>query len=289
MTTPGIGQTTTLTASNMAGGTVHYRAPECASNFRRATVQADIYSFGAILHDIFHGGQRIPHTKLTVPGPTGPVVARCTESKTRHRYRSVATLREALFTVLSNKVITFESEEEKQIIDLITSRDDLSEDEWEKVFDIIDDNLDRDESNHNILYAISGDQIESLYGIAPDMFHGLGEEYARFAESNSFAFEYCDIVSDKADIFYRNGDLQLKAKIALSMLRLGVGHNRWRVEHQFLRMAGASVADSLAKRIATEIEVQGVDFPRLMAHLVQSINATRSQIHPTLRCLLDDS
>ena len=169
-----------------------YRAPECANNFRRATVQADIYSFGAILHDIFHGGHRVPHSKLTVAGAIGPVVARCTESKTRRRYRSVAALREALFTVLTDKVIEFESEEEREVIDLITSQENLSEDQWEKIFDIIDDNLDRDESNYNILCAISGVQIESLYSIAPDMFHGLGEEYARFAESNSFGFDYCD-------------------------------------------------------------------------------------------------
>ena len=67
LTTPGVGLTSTLTGSNMGGGTVLYRAPECANNFRRATAQADIYSFGAILHDIFHGGTRIPHSKLSMP------------------------------------------------------------------------------------------------------------------------------------------------------------------------------------------------------------------------------
>lgn len=53
---PASGQTSTLTASNMGGGTPLYRAPECAINFRRATVQSDVYSVGAILHDIFGGG-----------------------------------------------------------------------------------------------------------------------------------------------------------------------------------------------------------------------------------------
>jgi eukaryotic-like serine/threonine-protein kinase len=45
---PGAGLTSTLTASNMGGGTPLYRAPECALNFKRATVQSDIYSVGAI-------------------------------------------------------------------------------------------------------------------------------------------------------------------------------------------------------------------------------------------------
>jgi serine/threonine protein kinase len=49
---PGAGLTSTLTASNMGGGTPLYRAPECVTKLKRGTVQSDIYSFGAILHDI---------------------------------------------------------------------------------------------------------------------------------------------------------------------------------------------------------------------------------------------
>jgi eukaryotic-like serine/threonine-protein kinase len=74
------GLTSTLTASNMGGGTPLYRAPECAINFKRATIQADIYSVGAILHDIFGGGAaRVPHTELSVPGLIGPIVQKCTK------------------------------------------------------------------------------------------------------------------------------------------------------------------------------------------------------------------
>ena len=57
---PAFGQTSTLTQSNMGGGTPLYRAPECAINFKRATNLSDIYSIGAILHDIFAGSRRIP-------------------------------------------------------------------------------------------------------------------------------------------------------------------------------------------------------------------------------------
>ena len=288
LTTPGIGHTTTLTASNMAGGTPLYRAPECANNFRRATVHADIYSFGAILHDIFHGGPRTPHAKLTVPGALGPIVARCTEPKARHRFRSVATLREALYTALSRGAVVFHSEEEEDVINFVMNHVKLSEDHWERVFDMIEENIDQDNSNFNILCAISGDQIESLFDVTPDIFHGLGFVYATFAESQSFAFEYCDIVSDKADIFYRYGDRQLKARIALAMLRLGASHNRWRVENQFLRMAGPEIDDALAERIEIEINVQRVDFSSLMDHLFQSISANDQQLHPRLRKLLEE-
>ena len=282
LSTPGAGMTTTLTASNMGGGTVLYRAPECANNFRRATAQADIYSFGAILHDIFHGGTRVPHSKLSVPGPLGRIIEKCTEPNAHRRYRSVVRLREDLFNVLRRDDIVFESQEEKDLIDLIMSEDNLSDRQWDRLFNLIDENDDRGVSNFNLMCAISGDQIEHLFQIAPDMFHGLGEIYAKFSTSHNFPFEYCDIVSNKASIFFDLGDLQLKAKIALAMLELGTSHNRWRVEHQFMRMAGGEIDDSLAERIRIEIEVQNLRFAHLMKHLEESINVSCRGLHPKL-------
>jgi eukaryotic-like serine/threonine-protein kinase len=83
---PEAGLTSTLTTSNMGGGTPLYRAPECAINFKRATIQSDIYSVGAILHDIFAGGAaRIPHVELNVPGELSSIVQRCTKQNVRRR------------------------------------------------------------------------------------------------------------------------------------------------------------------------------------------------------------
>ena len=287
LTTPGVGQTTTLTAPNMAGGTVLYRAPECANNFRRATDLADIYSFGAVLHDIFQGGPRVPHSRLSVAGPVRSIVEKCTESNSRRRYRSVARLREELFRVLQNGEIRFDSQEEENIVNLILQKNSLSDEDWDLVFNTIDENEDHGDSNYNIVNAISGEQIDSLADASPDMFHGLGEIYAKFATAHSFPFDYCDIVSDKAEIFYRHGDLRLKAVIALAMLELGTSHNRWRVEHQFMRMAGTEISDALAERMTVEIEVQHVDFACRIQHVESSIPVTRDQLHPALRNFLN--
>ena len=288
LTTPGVGQTTTLTGSNMGGGTVLYRAPECANNFRRATAQADIYSFGAILHDIFGGGiGRVPHSELTVAGPVGPIVEKCTRSNAHRRYRSVASLREELFDVLTNENVEFFSQEEEAIINILKSTDDLTDEQWDRIFNLIDENADKDIPNYNIMRAISREQICSLYEIAPDMFQALGEIYGEFAKSHSFNFDYCDIISDKAQIFYSYGDLQLKAQITLAMLELGTGHNRWRVEHQFMRMAGLEIDDTLAERIKIEMQVQNTQFKQLMSDIEGSIGVNRDNLHPILREYLD--
>lgn len=287
LTTPGVGQTSTLTGSNMAGGTPLYRPPECANNFRRATEQADIYSFGAILHDIFGGGVgRIPHSELTVAGPLKPIVEKCTKTNTRRRYRSVAFLREELFDVLDNVQVQFFSREEEDVISLLKAKEILSDDEWDRTFNLMDENADKGISNVNIMRAISISHIESLFSSSADMFHGLGELYAEFAEVNAFDFDYCDIVSDKAQIFFDQGDLSLKAKIALAMLELGVSHNRWRVEWQFLRMAGEDCDPALAERIEIEVLARGLPFAQRVRHVERSISVSMNRLHPILQKLV---
>lgn len=287
LTTPGVGQTSTLTGSNMAGGTPLYRPPECANNFRRATEQADIYSFGAILHDIFGGGVgRVPHAELTVAGVLKCIVEKCTKAHPRRRYASIAALREELFEVLDNTVIQFFSREEEDVIRILKAKDDPNDDEWDRIFNLIDENADKGVSNNNIMRALTLNHIASIFKSSLDMFHGLGELYAEFAVSGPFNFDYCDVISDKAQAFFDLGDLGLKAKIALAMLELGTSHNRWRVEWQFIRMAGHDCDPVLAERIKMDVIARNYPFERGIRHIERSIHVKPDKLHPTLQTLL---
>ncbi len=287
LTTPGVGQTSTLTGSNMAGGTPMYRPPECANNFRRATEQADIYSFGAILHDIFGRGiGRIPHSELTVAGALKPIVEKCTKVQARRRYTSIAALREDLFDVLDNTAIHFFSQEEQEIIETLKVKENLSDDEWDRAFNLIDDNADKGTSNRNVMRAFSLSHINSIFKSSPDMFCGLGGLYADFAISEAFDFDYCDVISDKAQVFFDLGDLSIKAKIALAMLHLGTSHNRWRVEWQFVRMADQDCDAVLAERIKMDVIARSIPFRSQIQHLERSIGIASDRLHPTLQALI---
>jgi serine/threonine protein kinase len=279
---PATGQTSTLTASNMGGGTPLYRAPECAINFKRATIQSDIYSVGALLHDIFAGGAaRIPHTELTVPGALGPIVQKCTKTYVRRRYPNVVVLREKLYEVLREK-ISFSSREEEEIVKLLQSKDELSEQEWDRVFQQIDENDDKGHSNHAVFSALTVAQLVHLSDEAPDLFASLGKDYAKYVQDGTFNFDYCDVIATRAKVFYERGELDLKALIALALLELGTSHNRWFVERMFLQMAGASISEELAERIATEADVQEIDFVHKINHVEHSISAKLDELHPVL-------
>ena len=227
---PGAGQTSTLTVSNMAGGTAQYAAPECATNFKRATTQSDIYSVGAILHDIFGGGaHRIPHTELTLHGPLHDVISKCTKTNLRRRYSSVTALREDLYELLTTEEITFVSVQEEAIVGLLRRSTPLTDDEWDRVFQQIDENLDRGVPCHAIFRALSADHLNILATTEPGLFASLGSDYAAYAMSMPFDFDYCDVMADKAQIFYDHGELDLKAKMAIALLRL------WNAPQQMVR------------------------------------------------------
>lgn len=281
---PEAGLTSTLTASNMGGGTPLYRAPECALNFKRATIQSDIYSVGAILHDIFGGGaSRLPHVELNVPGDLSSIVQRCTKLNVRRRYPNVAKLREDLYEALSKENISFTSKEEEEVVKILQSKEELSSDEWDRVFQQIDDNDEKERTNHALFRFLSISQLEKLAHDAPDLFASLGRDYARYAANDGFDFDYCDVIANRAEVFYKHGELDLKALIALALLELGISHNRWFVERTFVRMVGTDISEDLAKRISTEIDVQGVAFPDQIDRLERSIGSQRGNLHPILR------
>lgn len=278
---PEAGVTTTLTDTNAGGGTLPYRAPECATDFKRATALADIYSVGAILHDIFGSGARIPHAELKANGAIGDVIAKCTKTNPRRRYKNVQELREALYDVLKSD-INFQSDEEKYFVELIQDNTQLSDEQWDDLFAYIDRTSTSRQSVRNILSAIRRDHVEILFDSAPELFHALGMEYADFAERYSFDFDFCDVVATVAQSFYDNGEIDLKASIAIAILELGVSHNRWFVERKFVGMVSSSISDELAERILIEAEVKGFKLKAKLKSLKGCIRVTEGSLHPLI-------
>jgi hypothetical protein len=170
---------------------------------------------------------------------------------------------------------------------MLQSTDVLSDDQWDRVFQQIEDNDDNDRPNHPLFRAISLSHIKQLAEEAPELLAALGEDYAEYAQGRSFDFDYCDVIASKAQLLYQFGELDLKSRIVVAMLSLGTSRNRWFVERKFMQMAGPDIDESLAERIKVEIEVQGIDFACHIEHVERSIGATREDLHPTLQALLD--
>lgn len=273
----------TLTGTNANGGTENYAAPELIGSFRKATPSADIYAFGAILHDIFgNGSTRIPYTKLTLPGPIGKIIEKCTERVAFRRYSNVSVLRDELYQALTAAPVSFNSSGEETIVELLRTGRELSNDEWDSVFVQIERNSAKNQSNINILRALSIDHVNYLKTEAPELFAAMGSFFAEHMANESFDFDYCDVLASKAQSFYDGGGLALQADIALALLELGTSHNRWYVERKAASMLGRDIPRALAERILMEINVQQVSFKSKIAHMERSIGFNKATLHPLL-------
>lgn len=277
----------TLTGTNANGGTTNYAAPELIGNFRRATLAADIYAFGAILHDIFgNAAQRIPYTELDGPGDIGAIIQRCTKRLPMRRYPNVSALREELYQALHSRPVVFNSSSEERIVELLRANATLDDGQWDEVFIQIERNLGRSQSTNIIFQALTIEHISALDGNAPELFSALGSYFADHINGHTFNFDYCDVLASKSEIFYNAGDITLKTNIALALLYLGTSHNRWYVERKAAAMLSSTIDDALAERIRVEITVTNFPFSAHIKHMEQSISFTRETLHPILRALV---
>ncbi|WP_052705286.1 protein kinase [Flavobacterium sp. 316] len=266
------------TAEGFHAGSLLYMAPEQHTHFNGVTHHADIYSFGAILHDIFNGTRRVPYKKLSANGSIGVIIEKCTEEDIHRRFNDVSTLRNVLLSYLSKTEIT-----NKDITEEISKWiDDL------KVVETWDSNkldsfviyLDHIEGSKEIIfYEISSYIIELLFKIDFYLWKRFVLMYLEWIYSSRFNFDYCDVlIGHVSKIFVLTDDLEIKSNAALTAAELGRSHNRWYVMNFVLKMC-SSISDNLADRIAIEIHVGGDSVKNNFIACAERINTNIDKYH----------
>jgi serine/threonine protein kinase len=278
-----------LTSSNMAGGSARWAAPESMINLKKAAEPADIYSFGAILHDIFDGNPRLPHSELTVTGPVGEIISRCTKKLPIRRYLSVRDLREALVLAISSASLTFQSTEEQMIVSLVSSNDPLTTAQWEDIFLFVEKMGDNWKLTRNVFDALTSEKIREIGSQDAALLQAIGVEFCRYAAGGVFNFEFCDVIGGKIQTFWEYAEVQLKSSLAIASLKLGSNHNRWSIQRLFFRLCDSQLDDGVAERIKIEVEVQDLNFQSMIEQSESATTVNRGDLHATLRALLDDN
>lgn len=275
--------TSTLTATGVGGGTIDYAAPEAMKDLKRVTVRSDIYSVGAILHDIYVGQRRIPCTKLTGPGLIGQVIEKCTETNQSRRFANVAELRNAY--VNAALAAQFEKSDQDADIVALLEKESLTAEEWDAVDIRIQERETEDGSNYEIFRALKLNHINSLAHDHPDVFNSIARSFNEhiFDMRRGFPFEYCDVLATKLRAIFDNGDVELKALSLSSLLVLGTSHNRWYVERLFGSLADATLEEAVAKRFVTECAVRDIDLETEIHRWEISIASNRAALHPVIQ------
>lgn len=272
-----------ITTSNHAYGTAMYCAPEQTTDFRRVTPQADIYSFGAILHDIFTDGKRVPYSELSGDGEIGFIIGKCTKHKKEHRFKDIPTLRNRLLYILSNHNAKTLTRDDAEWIDALKKVETWNVDKFESFIFYLKRNEDIWSS---AFVELSSEIIDILFNLDSELFDEFALIYFDWVYKKSFNFDYCDVVVGYIhNIYQKVSDLEVKSKAVVSAAELGRSHNRWYVMKYVVKMANTDIDDNLAFRICLEIELakrNKENFIRCVDGINLSINSFHSIIKNTL-------
>ena len=269
------------TSDGAYAGSRDYMAPEQVTNFSGVTHHADIYSFGAILHDIFNGRPRIPFKKLTGNGTIGWIISKCTEEAVAKRFNDVKTLRDVLLTQLTKeeKVISA-SEDAEQWVKKLGNIDSFSADDLDSLIIY----LESAKEAHGIIFMeVTTDLIEKLAEIDRELWKQFLLMYFEWVYNKSFPFDYCDVVVGHLfKAFAITTDLEIKAHAALTAAELGRSHNRWYVMQKVITMCSPHISENLANRLNIEIHVEGSQAKENLRICASRINLNLNSYHPEI-------
>lgn len=281
--------TTTLTGTNSAYGTMAYAAPETITRFRDAPPQSDIFAFGCILHDLAVGTPRVPFQKQTATGPIGAIIERCTEPDPDDRFRNISALRNALVTTLALPSI---HSSEPQVNEWATKLQDetlpLSKDDWDTLARYVEQH-ERTPDATLLLRHIDVPQLEDCFGKSPRAFDRLATSITEWVRDAGFDFSYCDVLASRLEAIYRLGDVRKKAQATMAALEMGCSHNRWFVMHLFMRMAGRDIDNDLADRLAIEVIALNGTAAYRMEQIENQIRVSRASLHPKVAKVFVDA
>ena len=273
----------TITTSKQAFGTTMYCAPEQVVEFNRITPQADIYSFGAILHDIFTDGNRVPYSTLSGQGEIGQIIHKCTEQKKEHRFKTIKSIRSKLLSFLSMERNESLTESDLKWEELFQEATSWNEDTFEGYTFYLKSNS---KIQNHTLNKVNEEILEYFLSLNKDLFYDFTLTYLDWVYNKSFNFDYCDVIVNLIHwIFENSTDIEVRSRCAITAAELGRSHNRWYVMRYVVKMSDRNIEDNLAFRISMDIELDDrgkLNFEKCVAHIGLSIDSYHPKIHEVL-------
>jgi serine/threonine protein kinase len=270
---------TQLTSTASVWGSRLYMAPELTLDFRRARPTADIYAFGCILHDLVDGGSRIPYAVQVASGPFDAIVRKCTAADPKRRFQSIAGLRAALVDVLKRNPGFPRSEATREWSEALGAIASWT-DEMAFAFAA---HVERAQPGDEecVVAEVTEEHLDAIASRFPDEWDRIALAYCDWA-GGTFTFRFCDVVVGRLEWIFKNERSSLDARAAalVSAAVLGAVHNRWLVMRRVMRMADATLDESLAERIAVEIQAAGAE-ERFLA-CAECINRSATDFHPRI-------
>ena len=280
LVTPGA-DITAVTSANSGWGSARYQAPEQYSGFKAVTPQADIYSFGCLLHDVLGSGVRVPYERQTCNGPVGMIIEKCTEKDPRKRFKSVTALRGALMTILANPIQIQASPDAAEWVQKLPNVGEWTDD---LVLDYV--HFLNQASNDDvaaIFEKVDEEWLAKAHARDQDLWHNSVMKYTEWAKG-TFPFDYCDVLVRRLEKIFELGTFDCAAAATIAAAELGCSHNRWFVMKRVKSLCSPTLNEKLAERIAIEIAAEEAE--RNFIGSVEGIGEQVEAYHPAIASVL---
>ncbi len=250
---------TPLTPSHSALGTIEYAAPEQWADAKNVDERTDIYALGKILYEVLTGYVPYPDSAMDlnlVPKPYAFIIQKATQADPDDRYPTVtALLADVRYVREAPADLKRPAEVANDLIQVIMRGGTFSGAKVEPLVRHLATYLDDYQLLTQVVPKIPVPILTALLAHHRQTFRRVFEAYDDEA-SGSLPFEYCDVVADfYAQVFGLTSDSTIRSLIIRRLPTLGHAHNRWHVGQVFGRLVGG-LSDSSMVMTARDVLLQ---------------------------------
>jgi eukaryotic-like serine/threonine-protein kinase len=248
---------TEVTQSHQAMGTLPYMAPEQFDDMKRVGKPADVYALGKLLCEMLNG--RIPPTARVnldnIPAEFHYFINRCCADDPDDRYPDASEAL-AAFDVLTagpTGLLDPPLEAAEKLVQEWTRAPDADKPE---VLQRLDEHLRQNGAEEELFFQLvprlPPELVEQYVNERPQAFHSMLALYDGHI-SGGLPFDYCDLVANfYSRIWYLDPDFSARRLILARLIDVGASHNRWHVGGVVAHLLG-SIDDASTAMMAADV------------------------------------
>ncbi len=274
-----------LTKTGMGKGSDFYTAAEISQELKNASVQSDVFSLGCILHDMVGTELRVPFREIRESGEFGAILLNCTRDDPTKRFGSARAVLDAILSIDYAPTGNV-SRDSEDFLAVLSDEAAPPRDFWSRLAEYLATAAHSDRSA--ICGVLENSKIAQMFDSNEKAAKDVGQVFCSWVMKTGFNFDHSDAIANRLEEIFKLSDFELKVDCLLAMLELGISHNRWYVEHMFVRLCSAGMNDDLAKRFVVQMHVDGDGICKSVARLKGSITISKNAFHPRIQKALDE-
>jgi len=237
---------TRMTSTGRQMGTELYMAPEQFLDSKAVDTRCDVFALGRMLTEVYAGFLSPGPQDLSSVSPRiQAIIQRATHFDPDRRFESATEFKNAWLQALKVSIKVGQRQTLQQLVAEFTATSDASQDDnIDTLVGLLIECLDDDDEIHSAMMKLPADVVVQAFVRHPDEMTPVIEAFCGFITNQSWSFDYTDTLATQCyKIFELIPSADIRARLAVSVAEIGVGHNRWFV----MRSSAKMIENALAK------------------------------------------